>query len=196
MENVYKVPNFLLPEELEKIDRILTDENLWPLRSEKKEDLHLGRVIYTIQLPGKIQENIRNRAETLLGTSLPAISFTFAHYEKKYGQPNLSPHFDGDNNEVIIDYQYKSNTSWPLGVDTEVFEMQDNDALIFNPNEYPHWRPHKVFNEGEFVTMIFFRFADRTGKIDYSHLNLLQDNPIFDKSKEVRDGLAKSEGLL
>ncbi len=187
MENVYKVPNFLLPEELEEINRILTDENLWPLRSEKKEDLGLGRVIYTIQLPGKMQENIRKRTEALLGTSLPAISFSFAHYGKKYGQPNLPPHFDGDTNSVIIDYQYKSNTSWSLGVDTEVFEMQDNDALIFNPNEYPHWRPHKVFNEGEFVTMIFFRFADRAGKIDYSHLNLLQDNPIFYEANKARD---------
>lgn len=187
MENVYKVANFLLPEELEEIDRILTDESLWTLRSERKEDLHLGRIIYTIQLSHNIQTNIKKRTEAILGKTLPDISFTFAHYEKKYGQPNLPPHFDEDTNSVIIDYQYKSNTSWPLGVDAEVFEMQDNDALIFNPNEYPHWRPHKVFDEGEFVTMIFFRFPDKTGKTDHLHKGHLQNDPIFYEANKARD---------
>jgi|LakMenEpi03Aug12_release.lakeMendotaPanAssembly.Ray.scaffolds.fasta_scaffold00107_11 hypothetical protein len=189
MENVYKVPNFLPPEELEEIDRILTDENLWSLRSEKKEDARLGRVIYTIEMPHRIKENIKQKVEKLLEKELPNINLMFAHYEAKYGHPNLAPHFDGDNNSVIIDYQYKSNTFWPLGLDTEVFEMNDNDALIFNPNQYPHWRPHKVFKEGEFVTMIFFRFPDQSGQINYSHLNLLENDPAFDKAKKVRDNL-------
>ena len=187
MENVYKVPNFLLQEELEEIDRILTDENLWTLRSEKKEDPVLGRIIYTIQIPQHIKENIKKRVETLLEKQLPIMTVMFAHYEAKYGQPNLPPHFDGDNNEVIIDYQYKSNTSWSLGVATEVFEMQDNDALIFNPNQYPHWRPHKTFRDGEYTTMIFFRFPDPTGHTNYSHLNLMQDDPFFDNIAKIRN---------
>jgi hypothetical protein len=187
MENVYKVPNFLLPEEIEEIDRILADENLWAIRSEKKKDPDLGRVVFTVSNVIKKAEKALNK--TIMNPEGTALSCTFAHYESSHGQPNLAPHFDGDNNSVIIDYQYKSNTSWPIGLDTEIFEMQDNEALIFNPNQYPHWRPHKNFQDGEFVTMIFFRFPDFSGATDYSHLQLNQADPIFDKAKAFRDEL-------
>jgi hypothetical protein len=185
MENVYKVTNFLLPEELEEIDRILTDENLWSLRSEKKEDPNLGRIMYTAQLSQNTLNSIQNRVSVLLNKTVKNISLVFAHYEAKHGQPNLPPHFDGDNNDVIVDYQYKSNTSWGLGVATECFEIQDNEALIFNPNQYPHWRPKKEFKDGEFVTMIFFRFPE--SGINYGHLTLSQSDPIFDEAKAARN---------
>lgn len=185
MENVYKVSEFLLPEELREIEYTLTDKNLWARRSEKKEDPTLGRIMYTAQLPQDILRAIENRVSTLLGRSVRNISLVFAEYEARHGQPNLPPHFDGDNNDVIVDYQYRSNTSWGLGVGTECFELEDNEALIFNPNQYPHWRPRKEFKDGEFVTMIFFRFPDSS--IDYGHLNLNQADPIFDEAKAARD---------
>lgn len=188
MNNVYKIENFLLPEELATIDFILTDENMWASRSEKKYDKDLGRIIYTINLPEETSKNIKRRTESIIGKKIyGTFSISFVDYDSRYGQPNLPPHFDGDSNALIIDCQYKSNTSWSLGVNTTVFDMKDNDAVIFNPNEYPHWRPHKEFKEGEFMTMIFIRFPNPD--TNYSDKQYLQSDPVFDEARKVRDSL-------
>jgi hypothetical protein len=183
MKNVYEVSNFLLPDELEIIESLMKDKNL------EQEDGVLGRILYTIPLPHDIVIGMQERVETLVGRKLESRGGAFADYSNKYGQPNLPPHFDGDDNTLIIDYQYKSNTSWGLGVDTTVFEMEDNKAIIFNPNEYPHWRPRKVFKDGEFVTMMFFRFPDKDRSADYSHMVYSQDDEIFAAIHKVRDSL-------
>lgn len=192
MENVYEVPNFLTKEELTLIEEYLTLEQWWQARSEKKEDPALGRLIYTVRLPEKTLDDIKVRVEELLGRAISPPSLLFVDYESRYGQPNLPPHFDGDNNDVIVDYQYKSNTSWGLGVGSEVFEMTDNKAIIFNPNEHPHWRPYKTFQEREYVTMMFIRFP--SPEIDYSHMRHSQDHEIFSEARKVRESL-KSEGM-
>jgi hypothetical protein len=181
MENVYEVPNFLLPEELEMIERNIKDKEI------DKEDVALGRILYRVPDLYEMNNAIQKRVARLVGKELNSIGGVFAEYNSKYGQPNLPPHFDGDNNSLIIDYQYKSNTSWGLGVDTTIFEMEDNKAIIFNPNEYPHWRPRKVFADGEFIIMIFFRFPDRSGKTDYSHMRMNQEDEIFADVRKIRD---------
>jgi hypothetical protein len=183
MENVYEVSNFLLPEELDMIKLAMKDSEL------EKEDEALGRILYKLPLPYEMLDAIQKRVETLVGKRLDAVGGVFAEYSSQYGQPNLPPHFDGDTNSLIVDYQYKGNTSWGLGVDTKVFEMEDNKAIIFNPNEYPHWRPHKTFKEGEVITMIFFRFPDNSGKTDYSHMRYSQDADIFVDIRKIRDNL-------
>ena len=183
MENVYEVSDFLLPEELGMIDRMMKDREL------QKEDEVLGRILYIVPIPAEMNEAIQQRVEKLVGRKLDSIGEVFAEYSSKYGQPNLPPHFDGDTNSLIVDYQYNGNTSWGLGVDTTVFEMEDNKAIIFNPNVYPHWRPHKTFEEGEVITMIFFRFPDRSGKTDYSHKRQWPSDDIFADIRKIRDNL-------
>jgi hypothetical protein len=181
MENVYEISNFLLPEELEAIEHNIKDKEVI------KEDGVLGRILYMVPDLYEMNNAIQKRVAKLVSKELNSIGGVFAEYNAKYGQPNLPPHFDGDNNSLIIDYQYKSNTSWGLGVDTTVFEMEDNKAIIFNPNEYPHWRPHKTFEEGEEITMIFFRFPDRSGKTDYSHKRQWPGDDIFADIRKIRD---------
>ncbi len=112
-------------------------------------------------------------------------------YSSEYGEPNLPPHFDGDSTDLIINYQLDSNTSWDIALDTEVYPMEDNSALIFNPNESIHWRPHKTFKEGEYVRMVFFRFYNPAGRSDYSHLNFMQDDAIFKEPNKLREKLRK-----
>ena len=185
MENVHVIPNFLLPEELEIIEQILSKTSHLEDKPEQMDDRNLGRILYDPSLPYEMLEAIQARVELLVGQKLERANCLFTDYSAKYGQPNLPPHFDGDQNAVIVDYQYKSNTSWGLGVNSTIYEMEDNKAIIFNPNEYPHWRPHKTFQEGEYITMIFFRFP--SDDIDYSHMRLSQDDPIFEEARKVRD---------
>lgn len=149
MDNVYEVPNFLTAEEIAIFEDYLTNPDKWSSRSERRHDPNLGREIYTIFLPDEILNSIQARVEEVVGESLNLMSLSLVDYDARYGQPNLPPHFDGDQNSFIVDYQYKANTSWGLGVGSKLFEMTDNKAIIFNPNEYPHWRPHKTFQEGD-----------------------------------------------
>lgn len=110
-------------------------------------------------------------------------------YSLDYGTPDLPPHYDGDDTDIIFNYQLESNTVWPLGLDKEVIELQDNSALIFNPNSNIHWRPIKKFEPGEYVKMIFFRFRDQTNPSDYSHLRLSQNSPAFEEARAARKTL-------
>jgi hypothetical protein len=188
MYSIYEITNFLTPDELTTLDRLVAKQ------TEKVGDENLGRVVYTVSLTDSLAESIHQRIQNITGHSLPPLSSaTFVDYDSRYGQPNLPPHFDGDNNGVIVDYQYKSNTSWGLGVNTTVYEMQDNKAVIFNPNQYPHWRPHKTFQDGEYVTMVFFRFSHDS--IDYSDMRFSQDHEIFDEARNARDSYKISGNL-
>jgi hypothetical protein len=112
-------------------------------------------------------------------------------YNLKYGQPRLPPHFDGDWSDLIINYQLSSNTSWNMGVDFNVYEIEDNSALLFNPNKTVHWRPRKLFKDGEFVKMIFFRFHKLNNSSDYTHLgNHFPHHRIFEDINKFRDSVS------
>jgi hypothetical protein len=183
MENVYRISNLFSEEDLAVINKIADETSM------EKEDRVLGRAIYFIRIPTDILDRANKRIGQELGRDLRIHGISCAEYRKDYGQPNLPPHFDGDNNELIVDYQLRSNTHWGLGLDTEFFPMQDNEAIAFNPNEKAHWRPHKEFKDEEYVFMIFFRFPDNTGLINYSHKRYNQNNPIFDAAKAFRDSI-------
>jgi hypothetical protein len=150
----------------------------------------LGRLQFTMK---RIEEGIVKKlieiANSFSHSSLDYSSGVYVKYSSEYGFPNLPPHFDGDANDLIINYQISSNTSWDIGIDLETHVMEDNSALVFNPNKNIHWRPHKVFAEGEYVRMIFFRFQDVANVLDNSHLKYSSNHEIFKNVNEFRDSL-------
>ena len=109
-------------------------------------------------------------------------------YTAEAGKPDLPPHFDADNTELIMTYQIESNTTWSIGVDLETFDISDNDGLLFHPNENIHWRTHKKFEDGEFVTLLFFRF-DVPNQKSYEHKQYSQLDPVFSEVHAYRDSL-------
>lgn len=111
-----------------------------------------------------------------------------AEYTADAGKPNLPPHFDGDQTDFIMTYQISSNRQWGVGVDLNVYNLEDNDGVIFHPNESIHWRPHTEFKDGEFVRAMFVRLRLPV-ESDYSHLSLSQGDPVFDKVRAFRDSL-------
>jgi hypothetical protein len=114
----------------------------------------------------------------------------YVEYNNKYGNPDLPPHFDADKNEFIFDYQLESNTSWDLGVNMDVHAMEDNSALVFNPNLNIHWRPVKDFEDGEYVRMVFFRFYNAENPTNYSHMKYTQEHDVFADVISFRTSLA------
>jgi hypothetical protein len=130
-------------------------------------------------------------ANSISGLDLTLSSITYVEYSSKHGTPSLPPHYDGDNNDLIINYQFDSNTKWDLGVNFETYEIKNNSALVFNPNKTAHWRPNKIFNDGDFVKMIFFRFAKKENPTDYSDLQKFWPNDeVFKNICEFRNSLS------
>jgi hypothetical protein len=188
MEKVYKIPNLFSEEQIAVIDEIVG------AAEPEKEDSVLGRALYAVAFPPMVTTTLIERVSELLGKTIDKeVSSSYVEYRKEYGQPNLPPHFDGDSNDLIVDYQLRSNTDWGIGLDCEFFSMKDNDALVFNPNENAHWRPHKTFEDGQYVGMLFFRFPDYTGKINYANKRYPQNHPIFDEAIAFRNSLGPRE---
>ena len=130
----------------------------------------------------KIVKNITN-SKLALSHSVPV------EYSGQYGTPNLPVHWDHDDHDLIINFQLSSNTFWDLGIDKNIYKLQDNSALVFNANKYTHWRPHKKFLNEEYIKMIFFRFYDVESNSDYSHLNYTLNHEIFKEIEEFRNSL-------
>ena len=150
---------------------------------------YLGRLQTSSEVPKEVCDNLSSIAKSISLKELTSSGMTYVEYNKKYGTPNLPPHLDGDGKDLIITYQISSNTSWDIGVDLGTHSMEDNSALVFNANKNIHWRPHKVFAEGDYVRMIFFRFQDVDNIVDNSHLRYSSDHEIYDEVNKLRDSL-------
>ncbi len=157
---------------------------------------HLGRLQFTIRdVDNKIRQRLTDLSNSFLEIESTLGSVTYVEYNAKYGTPVLPPHFDGDSSELIINYQLSSNTDWDIGLDLEIYSLEDNSALIFNPNKTIHWRTHKDFKENEFVKMIFFRFISIKDQKDNSSLRYSLDHEAYKEANIVRDSL-KINNLL
>ena len=150
---------------------------------------YLGRIQTSSEVPKEVCDKLSSIAKSISLKELKSSGMTYVEYNKKYGTPNLPPHLDGDGKDLIINYQISSNTSWDIGVDLGTHIMEDNSALVFNGNKNVHWRPHKVFAEGDYVRMIFFRFQDVDNIVDNSHLRYSSDHEIYDEVNKLRDSL-------
>lgn len=152
---------------------------------------YLGRV-QSSSLMTDIQTSICDKLAKIANDYLDFENYlsgiTYVEYNNVYGTPNLPPHFDGDNNDLIINCQLFSNTSWPIGIGTQPYDLEDNSALLFNGNTNIHWRPHKKFKDGEYVKMIFIRFCKLNNLSDYSDRRYSQDHEVFKEVVAIRDG--------
>lgn len=183
MKNITKLNNIFSDQEIKYMVKTIND-------AEIMDDPNLGRQIkVSITFASDLTNKVTDIANNVSGNELLLSSITYVEYNNKYGTPNLPPHFDGDTNDLIFNFQLESNTSWNLGLDLEVYELEDNSALLFNPNELIHWRPIKEFQDNEYVKMIFFRFKNLNKQSDYSHMRYSQNHEIFKEVNELRNSL-------
>lgn len=135
-------------------------------------------------LPDDIKYSLIKVASDIFGEPVALDHALCATYSSKYGVPNLVPHLDGDRNDLIINFQLSSNTSWDLGLNLKVYPIKDNSAVVFNGNTNIHWRPHKTFDDVDYVQMIFFRFYNKGKRTNYSYVKMEEENE-NDYFKEV-----------
>ncbi len=202
--SIVEIKNMFSKEEIEHLHQVINstviskDENgeYVVCKNSNGVDKNLGRLVSILELSEcssyispQVQDKIVKIAEDILKEPANISSALHVTYGAEYGTPNLPPHFDGDTNDLIINFQLSSNTSWPLGLDLETYNMEDNSALIFNANTNIHWRPNKVFNDGEYVQMIFFRFYKINNRTDYSYVPMNQTDKIFEDVVNLRNSL-------
>ena len=176
---------------IHKIDNLFTDSQISVIKkvldtTEINNDTTLGRVVGTMhveinEIIGTLLQVVNDISDKRLSLS----SMSYAYYDGTYGEPNLPPHIDRDTIDLIIDYQLESNISWDLGINTELYSVKDNNAIAFNPNTNIHWRPHRRFEEGEYVKMLFFRFVGLDVVSDYYNMEI--DESLLDQVKTLRD---------
>ena len=175
-----------------KVHNVFTQEQLSELKNTVYgcKDTEIQEELGRINISNfKISDSMKDRLLSIVGDDLSLTWLLAVTYDKKYGEPELPPHFDGDSTDIIVDFQLEANTRWDLAANTTVYQLEDNSALVMHPNKVIHWRPHKEFQDGEYVTMVFFRFQDLSNMQDYAHMSLERNDPIFNEAKAVRDSI-------
>jgi hypothetical protein len=183
---------------IKKIDGLFTPEEVTLIKesihnAESENDQELGRIKKQLDtLPPKVEKKIVRLSQKYFGLDLDFANATYVEYNNKFGQPNLPAHFDHDDKDLVFDYQWEANTSWDLGVGTEVYPLVNNSAIVFNANKHIHWRPHKTFKDDQYVRMIFFRLYNKANPSDYSHLDYRVGEDIFKEVEEFRNKIGET----
>jgi hypothetical protein len=178
-----------------KVSNLFSDKEMMYLNNvisalPTLDDPNLGRVQNSFDLTdNSINTKIHHLANSISDKKLHFNTASYAYYSSLHGEPNLPPHFDSDSTDIIIDYQLEANISWDLGVNTELYPLENNSAIVFNPNTNIHWRPHRRFEDGEYVKMLFFRFIGVDSISDYSYTDYSLDHDVFKQAREFRDSL-------
>lgn len=178
------IKNVLSQEEIDTIQDTIAN-----CPTKDRQELY-GRYMYheAVWEESAFEDTILDKVIEITGKPYKMYGYVVAEYTAEAGKPNLPPHFDGDQTDLIMTYQISSNTQWGVGVDLNVHYLEDNDGVIFHPNESIHWRPHAEFQDGEFVRVMFIRFRLPT-ETDYSHMRFSQNDPIFSQTMAFRDSL-------
>jgi hypothetical protein len=183
--SIVQIDNIFSQEEIDQINDAM-------LNSPNNVHEELGRRQFHNLDSGlslELKAKLTNIAREVTGLPLALAHAMAVEYSPLYGEPNLRTHVDGDTNDLIINIQLDSNTVWDMGLNLNVYTLNDNSALIFNANKEIHWRVHKEFKEGEYVRMMFVRFYNPENISDYSYLPHHPDDEMFKEVREFRDGL-------
>lgn len=120
------------------------------------------RDIEIFSLPDRILEKFNKLTELFPDDFKYIIDkscITYAEYRGVYGEPSLGPHHDGGESTFMVNYQLESNIDWSVGVGKNVYDIFDNEALLFSPTEIFHWRPILPFKDDQYLCVIFLRYA-------------------------------------
>jgi hypothetical protein len=105
-----------------------------------------------------IRQDIKDLVLSYFDDSFSLYHVTYSEYSLKHGIPNLPNHEDPKDHttSLTFDYQLEANISWPLYADGVTHDMEDNDAMIFDPKNMTHGRPELEFKQDDYVRILFF----------------------------------------
>lgn len=137
------------------------DKKFIAIKKEGLSRLDIDR----LQLPEDILISAKSSATEIgnkIGVSVKNIvGVTYVEYSPKYGgSPFLNPHKDAEgDSDFILDYQLDANTSWDIGINKDVYSLNNNEALGIVTTKNYHWRKSKEWNPNDYVKMLFFHIV-------------------------------------
>lgn len=146
------------------------------------DEPQLGRSrlnLYVEDLPMGILIKLHEIANRVSRSKLILNHIYTVTYKKEFGEPDLPPHLDPSDSTFCLDYQLESNTYWDIAVNGVLYRLKDNSALSIATNSQAHWRKRKVFNDQEFITMIFFHFHEEDKEKKFTEIEDALN--VFDK---------------
>lgn len=158
------VEDVLSNDEIEQIYQILKN----PHRQYINEIFN--QEIADFKLPDIIKNKVIKVCEQISETSgLEIAEYQFARYSNTKNndgttsRPKLFPHFDETFAEprFTFDYQIGGNATWPIVVEEKEFVLDNNQALTFAGTHQVHWRTKKIFQDYEYIDMIFFHLKEK-----------------------------------
>jgi hypothetical protein len=154
----------------------------------KKQYIYLNqgrKDMYNIIFPENIIKKITNIANIVKPIGRSKVFLSDIQYTEYVGNlnqtPSLGVHFDGGGqSDLLLDYQLSSTLTWGIGIEEEVYELEDNDLLVLTPVSKIHYRPIKNFKKDDVLKMIFFKFSSideffTSKEIDNEKLNKVND---------------------
>jgi hypothetical protein len=146
---------------IQDIEHLANGEIIDPITYDViRPDKDMGRLlIEAMDIPQNIVTKLKKIVKDKYA-DCEYIGATYCEYNKKYGSnPRLPVHYDKkDNNYCCLDYQFESNTFWPIIINNNEYILIDNQAVIFHPSTELHGRTNKIFEIDEIVHMFFFWF--------------------------------------
>ncbi len=125
-----------------------------------------AQTVSDFDLPEIVRKKVVAYAEKISGeNNLEIAEYQFARYKKVLDDeskqpllPKLIPHWDAAFEEprFTFDYQIGGNTAWPIVVEEKEFILKNNSALTFSGTHQIHWRTPKIFDDNEYLDMVFF----------------------------------------
>jgi hypothetical protein len=161
------------------VEDVFNEEELLQIQNavSKSHGSHLVEIfaqkINYIELSDSIIEKVTNIAKGISDNkNLVLTEFCHSRYNNIKNdngdvlhRPTLFPHYDEtfEGPRFTLDYQLKANVDWPISVQPDkAFILKDNNAVTFSGTHQIHWREPKVFENDQFVEMLFFHFSDPT----------------------------------
>ena len=162
-DNIYSDITHYIDDQLIKKEWVSTHKNQLIKRSNDQNKVtintDLGRIRLEVRPEPKLLKYIENYVQQYKKNIMFQHAY-FVEYNKKYGIPNLPPHADATDSGITIVYQLKSNIVWKSMVEGKEIELKDNQGFWINVRDQAHWRRPHVFNDGDFLQMVFFHFHD------------------------------------
>jgi hypothetical protein len=196
MIKTYIKNNFLNIEEINILKKYIYNElkNRESIYFNNKIDIdtnksiiqeHAGRLIMHFNLhkiPEQIYQSVYDYALSINAECVP-YSFIFSRHSKDYGMPKLLLHIDNVNIDFTIYYQLQSNINWNINIENEQLLLKDNDALIFASSNLTHWRDSKIFEDKDYLDIVFFHFVHKDKKMIGKRSTSIKGDYIFEYYK-------------
>lgn len=140
---------------------------------------HNGQGAININFSDKkhIIEKIEKIVSDICGEEIEVLEVNATRYSPSFGWfVKFGPHYDARPVEMFVfDYHVQTNEDWGVFVEGKKFNIDDNDALLFNGTGQVHWRePKKLSKDANIDVILFWMQHKNPRKISKEHAEIMK----------------------